>query len=236
MQNHNSAEGLSIGIIMDGNGRWAQKRGLPRTAGHKRGADVFDAITRHARDVGVRAISYYAFSTENWVRPKEEIDAIMDLFGQFLRRLYKYRKEDNRVVFMGDRSPLLPEYRQMMDEIESETKDNTGMILNMAINYGAQQELTFATQKLAAKVAAGTLLSDAITPEMMQEELFTRGQPMLDLLIRTSGEMRVSNFMLWQAAYAELLFTPVLWPDFTSKDFDAAVAEFHGRSRRFGGV
>lgn len=230
------AEGLSIGIIMDGNGRWAKKRGLPRHAGHKKGADVFDAITRYANEQGVKAITYYAFSTENWSRPKEELDTIMQLFGQSLKKLYKYRKENNRVVFLGDRGPLYPEHIRMMNEIEEETSSRTGMILNVAINYGGREEITQAARRLAGQVAAGMLSPDAINEDMLQEHLYTAGQPMPDFILRTSGEQRVSNFMLWQCAYSELIFTDVLWPDFTSDNFDRAVEEFHHRNRRFGGV
>lgn len=230
------AQGLSIGIIMDGNGRWAKKRGLPRTAGHKKGADVFDDITRYANERGVKAISYYAFSTENWSRPKEEVKVIMDLFGQSLKRLYKYRKENNRVVFLGDRSPLDNNHRKMMDEIEQETSERLGMILNIAVNYGGRQEILRAVKQLTAKVAAGELAPEFLEEMHVEQELYTKGQPMPDLIIRTSGEKRLSNFLLWQSAYSELVFTDTLWPDFTRDDFDAAIEEYHNRNRRFGGI
>ena len=231
-----SAEGLSIGIIMDGNGRWAQKRGLPRSAGHKKGADVFDDITRHANKSGVKAITYYAFSTENWSRPSEEVDTIMDLLGKSLQRLYKYRKENNRVVFLGDRTPLRPEYISMMDEIEGETAERTGMILNIAFNYGGQQEIVRAAQMAAVMVQEGKLLPEKIDEPFFQELLYTKGQPMPDFILRTSGEQRISNFLLWQSAYSEFITTDILWPDFTSADFDAAVMDYQKRNRRFGGV
>ncbi len=236
MANPQGAQGLSIGIIMDGNGRWAKKRGLPRTAGHKKGADVFDAITRYANELGVKAISYYAFSTENWSRPKEELDTIMDLFGSSLKRLYKYRKENNKVVFLGDRAPLLPEHQKMMNEIEHDTADRTGMILNIAINYGGRQELVMAAQKLAQKAKDGEIQPSEIDEKCIADLLYTKNQPDPDLIIRTSGEMRTSNFLMWQSAYSELLFTDVYWPDFTKKDFDAAIEEYHRRDRRFGGL
>lgn len=236
MQNTNEAAGLSVGIIMDGNGRWAKKRGLPRTAGHKKGADVFDDITRYANECGVRAISYYAFSTENWSRPADELKTIMDLFGTSLKRLFKYRKENNRVVFLGDKTPLLPEHQRMMAEIEQETASRTGMILNIAINYGGQQEIMRAAALLARKVANGLLAPEEITMQSIQDELYTKGQPMPDFILRTSGEQRISNFMLWQCAYAEFIFTDTLWPDFTRAQFDEAVAEFRRRNRRFGGL
>ncbi|MDL2294003.1 di-trans,poly-cis-decaprenylcistransferase [Ruminococcaceae bacterium OttesenSCG-928-D13] len=221
---------------MDGNGRWAKKRGLPRTAGHKKGADVFDDITRYANEIGVRAITYYAFSSENWSRPKDEVDAIMDLFGQSLKRLYKYRGENNRVVFLGDRTPLRPAHQDMMNEIEHDTSTRTGMILNIAVNYGGRQELLRAARQIASEVAAGTLAETAIDEAAIEERLYTKGQPMPDFILRTSGEQRISNFLLWQSAYSELVFTDVLWPDFTRNDFDAAVREFRGRDRRYGGV
>lgn len=230
------AKGLSIGIIMDGNGRWAQRQGLPRTAGHKKGADVFDDITRYANELGVAAISYYAFSTENWSRPKEELNTIMSLFGTSLKRLYKYRKENNKVVFLGDRTLLAPEHQKMMNEIESETADRKGMVLNIAINYGGKQEITMAARTLAQQVQQGTLLPEDITEKSIESLLYTKGQPMPDFVLRTSGEKRISNFMLWQSAYSEFIFVDTLWPDFSRKDFDLAIEEYHRRNRRFGGL
>lgn len=230
------AKGLSIGIIMDGNGRWAKKRGLPRNAGHKKGADVFDDITRYANEQEVAAITYYAFSTENWSRPKEELDTIMSLFGTSLKRLYKYRKENNKVVFLGDRTPLLPEHQKMMNEIESDTSTRTGMILNIAINYGGRQELTNAARQIAENVANKAISLNDITPEMVENHLYTKNQPMPDIILRTSGEKRISNFLLWQCAYSEFIFTDTLWPDFSRKNFDEMIDEYHSRDRRFGGV
>ncbi len=236
MQVNNAAQGLSIGIIMDGNGRWAKKRKLPRTAGHKKGADVFDDITRYANELNVAAITYYAFSTENWSRPESEINAIMDLFGESLKRLYKYRKENNRVVFLGDRSPLRKEHIAMMDEIEADTAQRSGMILNIAVNYGGREEILNATRILAQKVANGEMKAEDITEKEMEDCLYTKNQPRPDVIIRTSGELRLSNFMLWQSAYAEFVSVDTLWPDFTRADFDKAIAEFCGRNRRFGGI
>ena len=236
MEKTPDAKGMSIGIIMDGNGRWAKKRDLPRTAGHKKGADVFDDITRYANDLGVAAITYYAFSTENWSRPKDELDTIMDLFGTSLKRLYKYRKENNRVVFLGDRAPLLQEHQRMMNEIEHDTAQRTGMILNIAINYGGREELTRAARLLAEEALAGKLRPEQIDAQRMEDMLYTKRQPMPDVIVRTSGEQRISNFLLWQCAYSEFVFVDTLWPDFTRKDFDAVVAEYHKRDRRFGGL
>lgn len=231
-----SAEGLSIGIIMDGNGRWAKRRGLPRSVGHKKGSEVFNAITQYAKNSNVRAITYYAFSTENWSRPQKEVDYIMDLFGDNLKELYKHEKENNRIVFLGDRTPLRQEHVQMMQELEQNTKDRTGMILNVAINYGGREEILKATKEIAAQVAQQKLAIDSVDAPLFEKHLYTAGQPMPDFILRTSGEIRLSNFLMWQSAYSELVFTDVLWPDFTEKDFDAAVAEYHSRDRRFGNV
>lgn len=230
------AKGLSAGIIMDGNGRWAQKRGLPRTAGHKKGADVFDDVTRYANEIGMRAITYYAFSTENWSRPPAEVKVIMDLLGTSLKKLYRYRKENNRVVFLGDRTALSAEHQRMMNEIESETATRTGMILNVAVNYGGRQEILRATREIARRAALGEIGPEAVGEDMFQDLLYTKGQPMPDFILRTSGEMRLSNFMLWQSAYSEMIFTDTLWPDFTRAGLDAAIQEYAARNRRFGGV
>ena len=230
------AKGLSIGIIMDGNGRWAKKRGLPRTAGHKKGAEVFQDITRYCNELGVSSVYFYAFSTENWKRPEEEVGAIMRLFGEYLLKAYDYEKENNRVVFLGDRSALSKKYQEEMNDIETRTAHNTGMVLNVAINYGGRQEIVRAAKQLAEKAAAGQLDPAAITEEMMSDAMYTRGQKDPDFILRPSGEKRLSNFMLWQAAYSELGEMDVLWPDFTREDLDAAIEEFNHRSRRFGGI
>ena len=230
------AKGLSIGIIMDGNGRWAKKRGLPRTAGHKKGAEVFQDITRYCNELGVSSVYFYAFSTENWKRPEEEVGAIMRLFGEYLLKAYDYEKENNRVVFLGDRSALSKKYQEEMNDIETRTAHNTGMVLNVAINYGGRQEIVRAAKQLAEKAAAGQLDPAAITEEMMSDAMYTRGQKDPDFILRPSGEKRLSNFMLWQAAYSELVEMDVLWPDFTREDLDAAIEEFNHRSRRFGGI
>lgn len=230
------AKGLSVGIIMDGNGRWAQKRGLPRTAGHKKGAEVFDDITRYANELGMKAISYYAFSTENWTRPENELKAIMDILGSSLKRLYKYRKENNKVVFLGDKTPLSDEHKRMMSEIEQDTSTRTGMILNIAINYGGRQEIAKAARELAQEVKDGRRTVDSINVDSIEPKLYTGGQPEVDFILRTSGEQRLSNFFLWQCAYSEFIFTETHWPDFTRAEFDKAIAEFAKRNRRFGGI
>lgn len=230
------AKGLSIGIIMDGNGRWAKKRGLPRSAGHKKGAEVFQDITRYCNELGVESVFFYAFSTENWKRPLEEVNGIMRLFGEYLLKAYDYQKENNRVVFLGDRSALAPEHQELMNDIETRTAHNTGMTLNIAVNYGGRPEIVQAAQALARQVAAGQLTPDQITEEALSAQMYTAGQKDPDFILRPSGEKRLSNFMLWQAAYSELVEMDVLWPDFTRADLDAAIEEFNRRSRRFGGI
>ena len=230
------ARGLSIGIIMDGNGRWAKKRGLPRTAGHKRGAEVFQDITRYCNELGVASVYFYAFSTENWRRPAEEVGAIMRLFGDYLIKAFDYEKENNRVVFLGDRTALSAEYQRKMNEIETRTARNTGMVLNVAVNYGGRQEIARAARLLAEEVRQGTLQPEQITEQLLSDRMYTVGQKDPDFILRPSGEKRLSNFMLWQAAYSELVEMDVLWPDFTRHDLDLAIEEFNRRSRRFGGI
>ena len=230
------ARGLSIGIIMDGNGRWAKKRGLPRTAGHKRGAEVFQDITRYCNELGVASVYFYAFSTENWRRPAEEVGAIMRLFGDYLIKAFDYEKENNRVVFLGDRTALSAEYQQVLQAAIEDTRGNTGMTLNIAVNYGGRQEIVRAARILAEKVQNGELRPEEITEDMMSAHMYTSDQKDPDFILRPSGEKRLSNFMLWQAAYSELVEMDVLWPDFTRHDLDLAIEEFNRRSRRFGGI
>ena len=230
------AKGLSIGIIMDGNGRWAKKRGLPRTAGHKKGAEVFKDIIRYCNELEIASVTFYAFSTENWARPLEEVNGIMKLFGEYLIMAYDYQKENNRVDFLGDRTALAPRFQEQMNDIEEKTKNNTGTILNVAVNYGGRQEIVRAAQRCAARVAAGEIRPEDIDIEMMSQNMYTAGQKDPDFILRPSGEHRLSNFMLWQASYAEFVEMDVLWPDFTRDDLDAAILEFNTRSRRFGGL
>ncbi len=230
------AQGLSIGIIMDGNGRWAKQRGLPRTAGHKRGAEVFQDITRYCNELGVESVFFYAFSTENWKRPFEEVSAIMKLFGEYLLKAFDYQKENNRVVFMGDRTALEPRYQSLMDEIEEKTQNNTGMTLNIAVNYGGRPEIVRAARLLAEKVQRGEMSPEQIDEAALSAAMYTRGQKDPDFILRPSGEKRLSNFMLWQAAYSEMVEMDVLWPDFTRHDLNLAIEEFNRRSRRFGGL
>ena len=225
-----------IGIIMDGNGRWAKKRMLPRNMGHKKGAEVFQDITRYCNQLGLEAVTFYAFSTENWKRPQEEIDGLMKLFKQYLIDAFDYEKENNKVVFLGDKSAFNQELRDLMLEIEQKTADRTGMILNLALNYGSRSEIVNACKEIAAKVKDGEISVDDIDEQMFSDHLYTKNQPDPDFILIPSGEKRISNYLLWQCAYSVFVYMDVLWPDFTRKDLDAAIEEFNRRNRRLGGV
>lgn len=229
-----------VGVIMDGNGRWAKKRGLPRSMGHVEGAKNFRTIGEYAGDLGIKHISFYAFSTENWSRPAQEVEAIMDLFGDYLdeakERLDENLEKGIRLRFLGDRTPLSPRLRDLMDFVEDATKDMTKINLNIAVNYGGQQEILNSVQSIAEKIAAGSMKPGDITLEDIRKGLYTAEQPPVDLVIRPSGEQRLSNFLLWQSAYAEFWYSDVLWPDFTTDDFDKALLAYQQRNRRFGGV
>lgn len=226
-----------IGIIMDGNGRWAKKRGLPRQAGHVTGARVFRTIAKHCEKRGIQVATFYTFSTENWKRPQEEVDAIMNLLREYLKEsLADFKKENIRTRFIGDRSVLAPDIQELMAEAEAATADKTGMILNIAINYGGRAELATAMRTIAEQVKAGTLSPDEVDEACIEQRLYTAGQPAVDLILRPSGEYRLSNFLIWQCAYAEYVFDDILWPDFTVRDLDKALAVYAGRHRRFGGV
>ena len=225
-----------IGIIMDGNGRWAKQRGLPRTAGHKVGADTFQKITNYCAKIGVEVLTVYAFSTENWARPKEEVDTIMDLLRSYLKNSFKQTRKDIIVRFIGDRAPLAEDIRRMMADAEARTRDSKGMILNVAVNYGGRAEIVMAARELAQQAVDGELSPESITEELFSGELYTAGQPDPDLIIRPSGEHRISNFLTWQCAYSEFVDMNVLWPDFKEKHLDAAIEEFKSRDRRFGGI
>lgn len=226
-----------VGIIMDGNGRWAKRRGLPRTIGHTYGAQAFRKITRYISRCGVNILTLYAFSTENWKRPPEEVNAIMKIFRQYLvDALTDFRDDDIKVVFIGDRSVFDPKLRELIDETEDIAKDRKGMLLNIAMNYGGRDEILNAVKLLCKDVKENNLSINSITENDIASRLYTAGLPDPDLIIRTGGEHRLSNFMLYQAAYAEFYSTDTLWPDFKNEDFDKAVIEFNHRSRRFGGV
>lgn len=226
-----------IGIIMDGNGRWAQKRGLPRSAGHKQGARVFRNIVRYCREIGIGYLTVYAFSTENWKRPQSEIDAIMDLLRDYLDELERHGDEQQGVLrFIGDMEPLAEDLRLRIAEVQERTAGREGIVVNIALNYGGRAEIVHAVQQAVRLSWQGSLAEEAVDEALVDSLMYTAGQPPVDLIVRPSGEQRISNFLLWQGAYAELVFMDVLWPDFTPGDLDQAIAEFQRRSRRFGGI
>lgn len=227
---------VHVGVIMDGNGRWAKKRGLPRKVGHRQGAQNFRAITRHAKEVGVKYITFYAFSTENWKRPKDEVDALMNLFEKYLDELDDFLKEHVRIRFIGDRSKLSESLQQKMLDSERKSKDYDIMTLLLAINYGGRDEICHSCKTLAQQVKEGKLEPKDITMDMIEQNLYTGDVPPVDLVIRPSGEQRLSNFMIWQCAYAEFYYSDILWPDFNNDEFDKAILAYSERNRRFGGV
>ncbi len=225
---------------MDGNGRWAKQRNLPRYKGHIEGAKTFRKIGEFAADVGVKCMTFYAFSTENWKRPQEEVDAIMQLFREYLKEAEE-RKEENRekgiaLRFIGDRQGIPEDIQALMEQIEQGTQYETKVILNLAINYGGRHEITQGVQEIARKVKNGELLPEEITEDVISDHLYTKNHPDPDLIIRPSGEYRLSNFLTWQSAYSEFWFSNVLWPDFTEENLCEALREFEKRNRRFGGV
>ena len=226
-----------VAIIMDGNGRWAKARGLPRAAGHRQGAEAARKVLRAAGEAGVECLTLYAFSSENWRRPESEINDLMGLLRFYMKsELGALHKEGIRLRVIGDHSAFQPDVVRMIDDALVLTAANRRMTLAIALNYGARAELSKAARSLASRVAAGEIAAEAIDEAMFDAELDTRELPPLDLLIRTSGECRLSNFLLWQSAYAELLFVDTLWPDFDGDAFRAALADFAGRQRRYGGL
>ncbi len=225
-----------IAIIMDGNGRWAKKRGLPRTAGHIQGALNFRKILRYAREIGIRYMSFYCFSTENWKRPDDEVHALMDLMRKYIKEAYDYFDDRVRVVLLGDRADFEADLRKQFTDIEKDTGDFEKMTAGIAANYGSRREITSAVREIAALVQQGSLKPEDITEDLISQHLYTKEMPDVDLLIRPGGEQRLSNFLLWQNAYAELYFCDTLWPDYTPKELDKAIVEFAKRTRRFGGL
>lgn len=226
-----------VAVIMDGNGRWAQGKGMVRTAGHKAGVNTLHNIVLAASKIKLRALTVYAFSTENWKRPKLEVDFLMALFSDFLKQEISFMSENNvRIRFIGRIDELAGSLQKQAAEAEELTRNNTGVQFNVAVNYGGQDELVRAVQKLAEKAVRGEIAPADIDSDMVDAALDTAGMPPVDLVIRTSGDMRLSNFLLWQAAYAEFWFTDTNWPDFTPEEFGEALADFAGRERRFGGL
>lgn len=226
-----------VAIIMDGNGRWARQRGLPRTAGHKYGVKAVKKVVRAAGDIDLKYLTLFTFSTENWNRPKSEVSAIMNLLYETTRRELNELLENNvRLITTGDIESLSPKRRDMLKDAISRTSGNTGLTLNLALNYSGRLEIIQAVKHIAADIAAGKMKSDELDERQFSKYLLTDGLPDPDLLIRTSGEMRISNFLLWQMSYTELYVTDILWPDFDEAAFYKALSDFQKRERRFGRV
>lgn len=226
-----------IAIIMDGNGRWATKRSLPRTAGHKAGAENLKKVLKHAQEKGIKIITLYAFSSENWSRPAEEVNTLMDLFRSYLKNdIQDLAKKGIRISFIGDKTKFAPDIQKQMVKLEQFTQNLNDFHVVLALSYGARDDIVLAVKRIAEKTKNGLLDIDEITPEVVSGHLSTANIMNPDLVIRTSGEERISNFLLWEIAYAEFYFTPVLWPDFDEKEFDKAIESFEKRHRRFGGL
>ena len=226
-----------IAIIMDGNGRWAKQRGLPRTAGHKVGAEVFRKIARYCKKLGVEYLTVYAFSTENWKRPAEEVSTIMGLLKQYmLEAIDSMEEEKIRLKFFGDMTALSPELQALVEKTNALSKQIDGVQANICLNYGGRDEILRAARAFAAQCAAGEKQPEELTEAMFSDYLFSAGVPDPELIIRPSGEVRLSNFLLWQCAYSEFYFCDTLWPDFSEATLDAAIIDYQKRDRRFGGV
>ena len=226
-----------VALILDGNGRWAKKRGLPRTMGHKEGCKTVEKTVEIAARMGIEYLTVYAFSTENWKRSSEEVGALMQLFRYYMVRLLKIAKQNNvRVKMIGDRRRFDEDIIEGINRLERETKENTGLTFVIAVNYGARDEITRAVSRLAADCVQGSVKAEEITEDVLSSYLDTAGMPDPDLLIRTSGEIRLSNYLLWQLAYTEIYVTDCLWPDFNEEELKRAVVQYNKRERRFGGV
>ena len=226
-----------VAIIMDGNGRWATQRGLPRSAGHRQGVEALRRTVRAAADMGISILTLYSFSTENWARPQAEVRFLLELLRRFIRTdVADLHKSNVRIMIIGDRDGLEPSLRTMFEEAEALTRHNTALKLVIAFNYGSRQEITRAVQAIARQVADGTLAAADITPAVISSHLDTAGLPDPDLLIRTGGEQRISNYLLWQCAYTEFVFLPEYWPEFDAHSLARAIDTFRMRDRRFGGL
>lgn len=221
-----------IAIIMDGNGRWAKKRALPRTAGHVAGSKKFKEIARYCNKIGIKYLTVYAFSTENWRRPKEEVDTIMNIFRDYLRDSANFKKENIMLRFIGDTSGMPEDIVALMEKAEFDSKDATGLRVYMAINYGGRDELVHAVRNIVGE----GIPVDSITEDTISSHIYTKDYPDPELIIRPSGEYRLSNFLIWQAAYSEFWFSDVLWPDFSTDDLERAIDDYNMRNRRFGGI
>ena len=224
-----------IGIIMDGNGRWAKKRFLPRAMGHRQGAQALDKLTQEAEGLGVEYITVYAFSTENWKRSKDEVDSIMGLLREYINRFFNDKKSILKIRSAGDLTALSPDLQADIEKLKEQSKDRPGMTLTIAINYGGRDEIRRAVTKIAEDVKAGKIQPEDINDQMISDNLDTAGIPDPELIIRTSGEFRTSNFLMWQSAYSEYYITDKLWPDFNVEDLKDAIKAYQTRDRRFGG-
>ncbi|PPR11613.1 MAG: Ditrans,polycis-undecaprenyl-diphosphate synthase ((2E,6E)-farnesyl-diphosphate specific) [Alphaproteobacteria bacterium MarineAlpha11_Bin1] len=234
-QPHSNGTPTHVAIIMDGNGRWAEARGLPRAAGHAQGAESVRSTVIAAKQLGIRYLTLYGFSLENWKRPAREISDLMGLLRVYLRKeIAELAREGVRIRFIGDRSLLEPDIVSLFEMSEQKTRGNAELELIVAFSYGSRQEITMAARKLAIDAAAGEIDPEAIDENALNSRLFTFDVPDPDLIIRTSGEQRISNFLLWQSAYSELVFTDVLWPDFSKEELESLIAEFGSRERRYG--
>lgn len=226
-----------VAIIMDGNGRWAKERNLPRTMGHKAGVETIRKVVKHADKIGIKYITLYAFSTENWKRPKDEVNSLMKLLVQYLRDEVNNLHENGVILrVLGDIDKLPKECQKQIEEAISLTKNNTGLVLNVAFNYGGRDEIIRAVQNIVSDAESGKIEKSAIDKDLFSSYMYTKDSPDPDLIIRPSGEQRISNFLLWQCAYSEFWYSNVNWPDFTEKHLDKAVYDYQNRDRRFGGV
>lgn len=235
--NNKNAIPAHIAIIMDGNGRWAKKRGLPRSAGHRAGAQTLKKIINYASEIGVKFLTVYTFSTENWKRPEQEVNDLMALLLEYLKDApSQLIGKNNRIRFIGDVTPLTDEIKKEITYVEGISKENTGLTVNIALNYGGRDEIIYAARKIAQKVADGEITASEISEDMFSKNIYTDFCPDPDLIIRPSGELRLSNFLLWQCAYSEFWFSNINWPDFSPKDLDNAINDYIKRSRRYGGV
>lgn len=226
-----------IAVVMDGNGRWAQKRGMPRTVGHSAGSETFQKDAEYLSDLGIEYFTVYAFSTENWKRPPEEVQEILRLLEKYLHKAIREMREKNiRLQFFGDLTPFSPELRALIDETNAISRTTTGMLVSVCLNYGGRAELVRAARLLAEQCVAGTLSPEEIDERRFSGYLYSADIPDPDLMIRPGGEMRLSNFLLWQNAYTEFYFSDVLWPDFDERQMDAAILAYQQRKRRFGGI
>lgn len=226
-----------IAVIMDGNGRWAQRKGLPRSVGHKKGAETVKEITRAAGELGIKYLTLYAFSTENWQRSDDEVATLMDLLREYLKNDIKELQENGvRIIFIGERHMLAPDIVEQMKKVEEETAANDKLVLCIALSYGSRHEIVNAAKKIAALAKRGDIEPSDIDLKMFSDMLYTKSIPDPDILIRTSGERRISNYLLWQLAYAEFFFTDTLWPDFSRKELEQIIQEYKTRERRYGKV